>query len=71
MTDIVALKQKMSDSGMTVVAISNKSGILRETLYNKLKGRGEFNASEMLSLSNVLGLTNDERVAIFFAQEVE
>lgn len=71
LTDLIALRRKIDDSGMTMVAVSKKSGILRETLYNRLNGRGEFNASEMMSISNVLGLSNDERDSIFFAQQVE
>lgn len=71
MTDLTALRQKIDDSGMTMVAVSRKSGILRETLYNRLNGKGEFNASEMMSISNVLGLSNDERDSIFFATQVE
>ena len=65
------LKGKIEDSGMTMVAISQKSGILRETLYNRLNGKGEFNASEMMALSKVLHLSNSDRDAIFFASEVE
>lgn len=71
MTDLNALRKKIDDSGMTMVAISRKSGILRETLYNRLNGKGEFNASEMMAISNTLGLSNDERDLIFFASEVE
>lgn len=71
MTDFVLLKEKINESGMTMVAIARKSGILRETLYNRLAGKGEFNASEMVALSKVLNLSNEERDAIFFAHEVE
>lgn len=68
MTNFEMLKDKMADSGMTMVAIAAKSGILRETLYNRLKGVGEFTVSEMLALSDVLRLTNDERDQIFFTR---
>ncbi len=71
MTDFKLLKKRISDSGMTMVAIANKTGILRETLYNRLNGKGEFNASEMVAIAKVLNLSNDERDAIFFATEVE
>lgn len=50
---------------MTVKAVAEKSGILRETLYNRLKGVGEFTASEIVSLSNVLNLSQTERDDIF------
>lgn len=65
MPDIKMLKDKITDSGMTVKAIAEKSGILRETLYNRLKGVGEFTASEIVSLSNVLNLSQTERDDIF------
>jgi predicted transcriptional regulator len=65
MPDIETLKVKMDESGMTIVNIAKKSGILRETLYNRLNGRGEFTASEIISLSDVLHLTKKERDEIF------
>ena len=68
MTDFNALREKIDDSGMTMVAISAKSGILRETLYNRLNGKGDFTASEMIGLSKTLNLSNTERDAIFFAE---
>ena len=71
MTDFNALREKIDDSGMTMVAISAKSVILRETLYNRLNGKGDFTASEMIGLSKTLNLSNTERDAIFFAEKVE
>lgn len=67
MPNIDFLRQKMDDSGMTVVAIAEKSGILRETLYNRLNGRGDFTASEIVGLTKALNLTKPERDKIFFA----
>lgn len=67
MVDIEALKKKINDSGMTMVAFSMKTGILRETLYNRFNGKGEFTASEMMAIANVLNLSNVDRDRIFFA----
>lgn len=67
MTDTVQLKKAIKDSGMTIVAIAEKTGILRETLYNKINGESEFKASEISALSKVLQLSNEMRDAIFFA----
>lgn len=64
------LERKISDSGMTMVSLAEKTGILRESLYNKLKGNTEFKASEISSLSKVLRLSTRERDAIFFDSEV-
>lgn len=65
LTDFNKLKEKIDESGMTMVALSEKTGILRETLYNRLNGRGEFHASEIVALSRALNLTKKERDAIF------
>lgn len=65
MPNIEMLRTKIDDSGMSVVAISEKAGMLRETLYNRLKGKGEFTASEIVNLSRVLNLTKPERDQIF------
>ncbi len=65
MVNIDYLKEKIDSSGMTITAIARKSGILRETLYNRMSGKGDFTASEIVSLTNVLKLTKAERDKIF------
>lgn len=67
MPDVEALRSKMDESGMTIVNIAKKTGMLRETLYNRLNGRGEFTASEIIALSEVLHLTKKERDDIFLS----
>lgn len=64
------LRGKIDDSGMTIVSISEKTGILRETLYNRMSGKSEFKASEILALTRVLRLTRKERDDIFFGSNV-
>ena len=71
MVDIDRLKDVIEDRGMTMTAISNKTGILKATLYNRFKGIGEFTASEIMSLSDALFLDTAEREEIFFARERE
>lgn len=68
MPDIVLLKEKINETGMTMVSISAKSGITRETLYNRLNGKGEFLASEISGLTKALNLTRSERDKIFFTK---
>ena len=62
--NVELLKKKITDSGMTVSAIADKQGILRETLYNRMK-TGNFYASEIVALTNTLRLTRKERDDIF------
>ena len=66
MINVELLENKMNDSGMTKVDIAKKSGMLRETLYNKLRGKGEFKASEITGLCRTLNLSSKERDKIFF-----
>lgn len=66
MPNIELLKEKISDSGITMTALSKKSGIVRETLYNRLSGVGDFTASEIVGLTDSLKLTKAEREEIFF-----
>ena len=69
-TDFKKLEEKLADSGMTMKAIACKSGISRETLYNRLKGIGDFTASEIVSLTETLNLTKEERDHIFLNEKL-
>lgn len=71
MTDLELLKKKINESGITMIAISKKTGIVRETLYNRLKGKGEFNVSEIVALTKVLEMSKTERDEIFFGEKAE
>ena len=70
MVDIDMLKEKIKESGMTITAISKKTGILRETIYNRLNDIGEFTASEIVRLTAVLRLTKSERDQIFLSKKL-
>ena len=59
------LRDTIKNSGMSVTAIAKMSGMVRETLYNKIES-GNFYASEILALTRALRLTREERDAIFF-----
>lgn len=61
------LRESIDNSGMTMVALAKKTGILRETLYNRFAGVGEFTVSEAAALSKALHLTKKEREDIFFS----
>ena len=66
MPNLTLLRDKIDASGLKVSAIAKKSGLKRETLYNKLQGRSEFKASEISSLALILQMSRDERDTIFF-----
>lgn len=71
MTDVQLLRKKMKDSGMTITSIAVKSGISRETLYNRMNKTPDFRASEIVALTQTLNLSKKERDGIFFNQNVE
>ena len=68
MTDFEKLKVAIKRTRLSMVVIAEESGMLRETLYNRLKGKGEFKASEISALSKTLHLSRDERDEIFFPE---
>ncbi len=65
MPNINLLKTKISESGIKMTILSEKTGISRETLYNRLNENGEFKASEIVALTSALNLTKEERDKIF------
>jgi len=67
MADIQALRASITESGIPMAEVARRSGILRETLYNRLAGRGDFKASEIKALSETLHLSREQRDDIFFA----
>lgn len=71
MVDLSALRHKFDDSGMTMVALANKTGIKRPTLVNRFNGVGEFSATEIMLVCNALHINRTERELIFFANKVE
>lgn len=64
------LRDKIQGSGLKIGYIAEESGILRNTLYNKMKGKSEFTASEIVSLSQTLKLSRSEVDSIFFDQRL-
>lgn len=61
------MKIAIADSGMTIKAISNKTGIQYETLRRKLNGRNPWYLDEVVKVALVLRLTAAERDAIFLS----
>lgn len=67
MVNLEKLVKSIEDSGITMSALARKTGIKRETLYNRLNNSAEFKASEMMKLAEALGLSKEECCEIFFA----
>lgn len=70
MVNIPLLKATIDDRGITIVKLSEKSGIDRATLYNRFNGKGEFTASEIVGITEALRLSKGERDSIFLLENV-
>ena len=70
MVNIDLLKRTIEDRGMAIVKLAEKTGIDRATLYNRFNGKGEFTASEIVSITGALRLTDNERDSIFLLENV-
>ncbi len=67
MTDTVLLREKINQSGYKMRFISQRIGITYQSLLNKINNRSEFRANEIQMLHDLLDLTEQERVDIFFS----
>lgn len=66
MTDEKILREKIAETGLKFNHIADSMGITRASLLNKISGKSEFKASEMASLTKILGLSLREKERIFF-----
>ena len=67
MTDTIRLREKIRLSGYKLSFVADKVGITRQALGNKINNRSDFRADEIQALYKLLGMTLEEREAIFFA----
>ena len=65
------LKEKIHKSGYKLTFIAEQCGLTYQGLLPKLNGEREFSQSEISALRELLKLTLDEIMAIFFADEVD
>lgn len=63
------LKGKMVEKGKSVESISAEMGINPATFYRKLKNNS-FEIGEAEKLVDILSLTSEETIAIFFANTI-
>ena len=71
MTETKLLKEKIEQSGYKIKFIANKVGLTYQGLLNKINNHSEFRASEIQKLSELLELTRDEQISIFFTTIVD
>lgn len=69
MLDVQKLKGKIVEKGKSVESVSAELGINPATFYRKLKNNS-FEINEADKLVDILALTNEEVIAIFFSHIV-
>lgn len=67
MTNTELLEVKLANSGMKLCYIAERLGLTYTGFRLKVKGQQEFKQSEIAAICDLLGLSADEKEAIFFA----
>jgi len=71
MTNMDKLRGKLVENRVTVDELADRMGVTRSTVYRKMSTNGDsFTVGEANKIVEILHLTSEEAVAIFFAQEV-
>lgn len=71
MVNIMKLKGKIVENGLTIGQLADKIGVDRATLYRRFsKGGQSFTIKETKDICEALKLTKDEAVDIFFTNYV-
>lgn len=54
------MKRVLRERGMSVADVARALGITQQSVYNKLKGRTEFKASEVAEIARIVGCKVEE-----------
>ena len=71
MVNTLLLDEKIEQSGLRIGHIVEKIGLSRNGFDKKRKGKTPFRIAEIYVLSDLLGLSDAEKSAIFFPDKVE
>lgn len=71
MTDTKALAAFMALKGYTATKLAAELGITNASMSYKMRNIREFKLSEAQAIKQILGLTAEERDAIFFGSDVD
>lgn len=69
MTDTIALRSVIAESGLKYKALAEIMGLSPYTLQMKIDNESEFKASEIDALANALGMDMQQRDSIFFCRK--
>ena len=70
MVDTRLLRIKIEDKRTNISEIASKMGIDKATLYRRIANSETFTIGEVGKIAEILNLTHDEAVSIFFSHDV-
>lgn len=70
MTASQKFKDYMKARGYTVKTLAEQVGMSHESLYQKIGNERAFKATEIMRISEILGMSTADRDEIFFATNV-
>lgn len=70
MVDTRLLRQKIDEKRTTISEIASKMGIDKATLYRRIANSETFTIGEVGMITEILNLSHDEAVSIFFSHSV-
>lgn len=62
------LNDRIAVSRIPITAIAEGLGLSRQSLYLKMKGKRDFKTSEVSKLCEILRLTDEEKMLVFFCR---
>lgn len=70
MVDTRLLRIKIEEKRTNISEIASKMGIDKATLYRRIANSETFTIGEVGKIAEILNLTHDEAVSIFFSHDV-
>lgn len=61
------LRGKIEEKGMNISEVAAKMGVDKATLYRRIQNSETFTIGEVGKITEILRLTNEEAVSIFFS----
>lgn len=55
---------------LSLADVAGRMGVNEATLYRKMKGKSDFTRAEIQNLKNILDMSNDESLKVFFAEKL-
>lgn len=64
------LNAEIARNNLSIPKLANIIGISKKAMYSRMRGQIDFSQSEIAKISEVLNLSDDKILAIFFARKV-